>query len=100
MATKIHDPFSSEGEPLWTVAGMTAGAAATVTLVTSFGLDLSPDQQNAILGFVAVLAPTVVALLARNRVTPTKNVASLRNKDGELIDGPAAPLPEGEGLAA
>lgn len=57
-------------EPLWTVAGITAAVSALIALLTAFGLDLTEGQTNAILGAVAVLAPTVVALVARSKVTP------------------------------
>ena len=57
-------------EPLWTVAGITAAVTALIALLTAFGLDLTEAQSNAILGVVAVLAPTVVALVARSKVTP------------------------------
>lgn len=57
-------------EPLWTVAGLTAGVTALIALLTAFGLDLTEAQSTAILGVVAVVAPTVVALIARSKVTP------------------------------
>lgn len=57
-------------EPLVTVATVTGIAAAVVALVVAFGLDLTDDQQAAILGFVGVVAPLVVALVVRPRVTP------------------------------
>lgn len=57
-------------EPLWTVAGITAAVTALIALLTAFGLDLTEAQSTAILGVVAVLAPTVVALVARSKVTP------------------------------
>lgn len=59
-----------KNEPLVTVASITALVAAALALLVSFGLNLSGDQQTAILGFVAVAAPLVVAGVARSKVTP------------------------------
>lgn len=57
-------------EPLITVASLTALVAAAIGLLVAFGVDLTGDQQTAILGFVAVVAPLAVAALARSKVTP------------------------------
>lgn len=56
-------------EPVLTVAGITAAVSALITLLVSFGLDLSDAQTNSILGVVAVVAPLVV-VYARKHVTP------------------------------
>jgi len=87
---------ASEAQPLWTVAGLTAAAAATVTLVVSFGLEITDDQQNAILGFVAVAAPTVVAWWGNRKVTPDQRVVVAVDKDSGLdVARAASPLPTG-----
>lgn len=57
-------------EPLVTVSTITALVAAVIGLLVAFGIDLSKDQQTAILGVVAVAAPLVVAAFARGKVTP------------------------------
>ncbi|HLR83959.1 MAG TPA: hypothetical protein VK059_03365 [Nocardioidaceae bacterium] len=57
-------------EPVVSVASLTAAVSAVITLAVSFGLDLSGDQQKAILGVVAVVAPLLV-MVARRYVTPT-----------------------------
>ena len=59
-------------EPLLTVASVTAAATAIIGLLVAFGLELSGEQQTAILGVVAVVAPVVVGVVARRKVTPTK----------------------------
>jgi hypothetical protein len=41
-----------------------------LSLLAVFGLDLSPDVQKALIGLVAVVAPVVVAVIARRKVTP------------------------------
>jgi uncharacterized membrane protein len=57
-------------EPLITVASLVAIATAAIALLVAFGVDLDENQQKAILGFVAVLAPLAVAGIARRKVTP------------------------------
>ena len=57
-------------EPLVTVGAITAAVAACIGLLVAFGVDLTGDQQTAILGVVAVVAPLVVAALTRSKVTP------------------------------
>lgn len=57
-------------EPLVTVASITAGVAALLTLLVAFGVDLSGDKQTAILGVAAVVAPLIVAAVTRSKVTP------------------------------
>jgi hypothetical protein len=59
-----------KNEPVLTIASITALATAVVTLLVAFGLPLTQDQQQAVLGFVAVVAPLVAAYFARKRVTP------------------------------
>lgn len=62
-------------EPVITVASLTALVAATLGLLVSFGIDVSKDQQNAILAVVAVVAPLAVAAFARSKVTPNEYVS-------------------------
>lgn len=69
-------------EPLITAATITALVTAVIALLVAFGVPMSDDQQAAILGLVAVLAPVVVGLLARAKVTPT---ADPRTDDGEPL---------------
>lgn len=59
-----------KNEPLVTVASITAIVGAIITALVAFGIDLSKDQQTAILGLVTVVAPLVVALVVRSKVTP------------------------------
>lgn len=61
-------------EPLVTAATITAAVTAILYLVTEFGLSLTDGQQASILGVVAVVAPLVVAAIARSRVTPVARV--------------------------
>ena len=64
-------------EPLITIGTLTALVAAVVALLVAFGVPLTGDQREAILGAAAVVAPLVVAFLSRPKVTPNATVAEL-----------------------
>lgn len=57
-------------EPVLNVGSITALVAAVIALLAAFGLPLSPEQVQAVLGVVAVAGPIVAALIARRKVTP------------------------------
>lgn len=57
-------------EPLAAVAAITSAVTAVLYLLTEFGLSINNNQQAAILGVVAVVAPLVVAFFTRPQVTP------------------------------
>lgn len=71
------EPDPTSREPLWTVGGITAAATAVIGLFVAFGLPVTDDQQAAILGVVAVLAPLAVSLLGRGSVYAPATVARL-----------------------
>ena len=66
-------------EPLITAGAITGAVTAVIALVVAFGVDVTEDQQAAILGVVAVIAPAVVALWSRRKVTP---LADPKDTDG------------------
>lgn len=68
-------PLQSPTEPLLSVGSITAGVTTLIALVVAFGLPLSGDQQTAILGVVAVVAPLVVSVVGRSRVWSPASVA-------------------------
>ena len=80
-------------EPLVSAASVTSVVAACLAIVAAFGLPIGDDQQAAILGLIAAAAPLVVAVLARNKVTP---VEAPRSGDGvrliPLLHDPTQPL--------
>ena len=82
----------SNSEPVISVAGITAAASALLALVVSFGFDLNADQQVAIMGVVAVLAPLLVGLIARGKVFSPDSVARIESAQFEGVLG----LPEHE----
>lgn len=59
-------------KPVMTAGGVSAAVAALIALLVSFGLPISEDQTNAILGLVAVAAPLVTAYLTRHKVDVPK----------------------------
>jgi hypothetical protein len=61
-------------EPNVTVGAVTAAVTAVLTLVVAFGVPLGAEQQAAILGVVAVLAPLVATAVARRHVWPDATV--------------------------
>ncbi|MEV6801323.1 hypothetical protein AB0M91_23695 [Micromonospora rifamycinica] len=75
--TQIPNPESAPTEPLLTVGSLTALVTAVLALVVAFGLPVSDDQQTAILGVVAVVAPLVVMAVGRSRVWSPATVARL-----------------------
>lgn len=68
--------------PLITTAAITSIVGAVIALLTAFGVSLTADQQAAILGFIAVLAPWVVALVGHNTTTP---LANPKDEDGHPL---------------
>lgn len=78
----------TRNEPVFTVATITALVAAVVAAVVAFGVDLSDDEQTAILGLSTVIAPLIVAAFARGKVTPNDNVPPSSNPpppSGEVV---------------
>ena len=58
-------------EPVLTAAGGSAAIVAVIALLRSFGLDISPDQQVAILGVWGTVGTMLLAWWTRRRVTPS-----------------------------
>ena len=57
-------------EPVVTAAGVSAVITAAIALLVAFGVHVTANQSAAIVGFVGVVAPLVLAVVARARVTP------------------------------
>lgn len=56
--------------PLITTAAITSVVSAAIALLVAFGVHLTADQTAAILGFITVLAPWVVAFVGHRTTTP------------------------------
>lgn len=82
-----------KNEPLITVASITAGVTALLALLVAFNVPVTPEQQVAILGVVAVAAPIVVAVIGRSLVTPNANVVEYTTSTNQVRAGEANELP-------
>lgn len=72
-------------EPLITLASITAGVTALLALLVAFGIPITQEQQVAILGVVAVVAPMVVAVIGRRFVTANANVVEYREVGTDAV---------------
>ncbi len=70
-------------EPATIVGTITAAATAIIALLVAFGLDLSDEQQQAILGVVAVAAPVIAAVVIRGKVVSPKTAQELTNSSAK-----------------
>ena len=83
-------------EPLISISSIVAAATAVIALLVAFGVPLTEDQKVAILGLVGFLAPVIVALVTRGKVTPNAAVVEGLNSSGIVYAGEANELPTGE----
>ena len=65
-------------EPIVTTGWISALVAAVIGLLVAFGLPLTDEQQVAVLGLAAVVAPIVVALLGRRSVVEYASSGQVR----------------------
>lgn len=75
--------------PVITAATITAGVGAILGLLVAFNLPVTPEQETAILGVVAVLGPIIVAVIG-NRSTVEYTTG------GDVARGAANEGPDGE----
>lgn len=71
--------------PVWNAAAVGSITSALITLLVSFGVPLTAEQQTAVIGFVAVVSPFAVAFFAAGKVT---SLADPRAEDGTPLSGP------------
>lgn len=81
-------------EPLLTVGAITAAVSAALVFAKSMGLDITDDQQEAIRNLVAVLAPLVLAGIARQLVFSPAGAQRQANKNYAAGVPPVEPQPE------
>lgn len=70
-------------EPATIVGTITAAATAVIALLVAFGMDLTDEQQQAILGVVAVAAPVIAAVVIRGKVYAPKTAQEVVNDAAE-----------------
>lgn len=85
-----------KSEALITVGSVGSLVAAVIVLARSFGLDISDEQQNAVLGFVAVAGPFVVALVGRQFVFSQNTTQDLVNNAAVSGNPDIGPPPAGK----
>lgn len=66
-----------QNEPAQIVAYLTSAVTAILALLVAYGFDIDQDQQSAILGVVAVIAPVVAGLLIRGQVYSPNTVKEI-----------------------
>lgn len=69
-------------EPLLTIGTITAGVTAVIALLVAYGINVTQEQQVAILGVVAFVAPFIVVYFSRPKVTP---VDAPQTNDGFVL---------------
>lgn len=80
----------TKNEPVLSTATIVAVVSALLGLVVAFWPGAVSDvQQDAILVLVGVVAPIIVAVIARNYVTPNGNVAERVDRNGAVVAGEA-----------
>lgn len=83
-------PGLHEKDPGALFGAIGASASAAIALLVSFGIDISADQQAAILGIIAVLGPLLTALGIRYKAyAPVTH----RNEMTELARELVSPIP-------
>lgn len=71
--------------PVWNAAVVSSIVSAAITLLVAFGVPVTEAQSAAILGFVGVVTPVLMAWWASSRVTP---LAEPRDTDGTPLTRP------------
>lgn len=75
------------------VGSITAAVTAVLALLVAYGFDVSEEQQTAILGVVAVLAPVIVGIVTRSKVYSEATATKAVNKAAATGDADLAPPP-------
>lgn len=81
--TKPVPQGAMASEPATIVGTITAAATAVIALLVAFGMDLTDEQQQAILGVVAVAAPVIAAVVIRGKVYAPKTAQEVVNDAAE-----------------
>jgi hypothetical protein len=77
-------------EPAFILGAVGTAVASVMALLIAFGLDLTQDQQLAILRVIAGVGPLVLGLVIRLKVWAPANVV-VAEVDGSFVAGPALP---------
>ncbi len=66
MVTPPVPPVGAPTEPVFSAASIVTVVTAILAALVSFGLPVNANQQAALLGAIAVVAPVILGLIARN----------------------------------
>lgn len=67
-------------QPTAIISSITAIAAAVITLLVAYGVDINDEQQKAILALLTVLAPVISGALIWFKVWPKEHVLDVRDE--------------------
>lgn len=81
-------------EPSVIIGIITALVAACINVAVAFGLNLTDDQQQAILGFTAVAAPLIAAVIIRFNVYAPATVEKISDQQYAAGVPPTEPQPD------
>ncbi len=88
-------PTGASREPAAVIGLVGTAVASVLALIVAFGVDLTAEQQAAILGVVAGVGPVIVGLLIRPRVSPVTTTVATVSASGTVLAGGASVLPTG-----
>lgn len=81
-------------EPAQIIGYITAAATAIIALLVAYGFNIDQQQQAAILGVVAVVAPIVASLIIRFNVYAPATVERIANQQYIAGTPPTEPQPD------
>lgn len=84
---------AAKTEPAALVATITGAVTAGIALLVAYGFDISNEQQVAILGVVAVLAPVIAGFATRSRVYSPASAQKAANEAAVTGNATIAPPP-------
>lgn len=84
---------AGQTEPAALVATITGAVTAGIALLVAYGFDISNEQQVAILGVVAVLAPVIAGIVTRGKVYSPASAQKAANEAAVTGNATIAPPP-------
>lgn len=78
------DLRTPKNEPVLSAGVVTGIVSALIVLLTTFGVDITQEQQAAIMGVLVLIVPIAIAFWPRSKVTPV-NSPRVETADGEKI---------------
>lgn len=76
-------PAGAAPEPVYAAGTVVTVATALLALGAAFGLDISDDQQARVLTAIAVMAPIILAVIARAKAWSPRSVHKVVEQERE-----------------